>query len=106
MGVQRLADPGLVPTSQEAGGTVHSTAMAMTAPGTEPGFDGGTMTNNVSTDAPGPPAIPDRDDRWLVSADGSKPSAGQDAPFLQGGQFGQASREDAGSAWKPTPSSS
>lgn len=53
--VQRIpVKIGLVPTSQEAGGTVHSQAASMTAPGSQPGFDGGTMAYTVSAD--GPPA--------------------------------------------------
>jgi len=53
--MQRLPDPGLTPTSQEAGGMVHSQALAMTAPGTPPGFDGASMAYPVSTDSAQPP---------------------------------------------------
>lgn len=74
--VQRLADPGLLPTSQEAGGTVHDQSMSMTAKGSAPGYDGGVMTYNVSTDSPAaeqpqPPVIPvstERDRTSTVAA--------------------------------------
>ena len=68
MAVQRLPDPGLMPTSQEAGGTVHSNALAQTAPGSMPGFDGGLMTYPVSTDSPGPMSG-NQDDRRPVDRD-------------------------------------
>ena len=54
MGVTRLPDPGLMPSSQEAGGTVHSNELAQTAPGSMPGYDGGVMNYPVSTDSPPP----------------------------------------------------
>lgn len=106
MGVQNLPSPGMLPTSQEAGGTVHSNMLAMTAPGTEPGYDGGTMTYNVSTDSAQAPPGQDRNDRELIGPSGAKGE--QDAPFPQSGAFGQVSGEDAGNAgrWKLTPSSS
>jgi hypothetical protein len=52
--VTRLPDPGMLPTSQEAGGCVHDNSAAMTAPGSQPGFDGGTLAYPASTDGPGP----------------------------------------------------
>lgn len=102
MGVQRLPDPGMLPTSQEAGGVVHSNALAQTAPGTAPGFDGGTLTYNASTDSPQAPAGQDRDDRPLVAPSGADHN--MDAPFPQGSQFG-AESYNAG-MWKRTPSTS
>lgn len=54
--VQRLPDPTMLPTSQEAGGMVHDNRLAMTAPGTAPGFDGGSYAYPASTDLP--PASP------------------------------------------------
>ena len=105
MAVQVYPSPGLIPTSQEAGGTVHSNALAMTAPGTEPGFDGGTMTYPVSTDSPDAPAGQDRDDRELIGVSGAKDN--MDSPFPQAGAFAQADTEDGNAAmWKKTPSSS
>jgi hypothetical protein len=105
MAVQRYPDPGMLPTSQEAGGTVHDQSHAMAAPGSMPGFDGGLMSYPVSTDAPPAPPAPDRDDRRLIGPDGSPGS--QDAPFPQAGAFAQADTEDSGAAmWKKTPSSS
>jgi|HubBroStandDraft_2_1064218.scaffolds.fasta_scaffold33084_2 hypothetical protein len=105
MATTRLPDPGLLPTSQEGGGTVHSNELAQTSPGSMPGFDGGTMNYPVSTDDAAPPAGPDRDDRRLVGPSGAK--AQQDSPFPQAGAFAQASTEDANAAmWKKTPSSS
>jgi hypothetical protein len=109
MAVQRYPDAGMLPTSQEGGGTVHDQSHAMTAPGSAPGFDGGVMTYPVSTDAPPAPPVPDRDDRWLAGESGAKaPQGSQDSPFPQAGSFAQADREDSGSAglWKLTPSSS
>ena len=107
MAVQRYPNPGMMPTSQEAGGTVHDQSHAMAAPGSRPGFDGGQMSYPVSTDDPPAPPIPDRDDRWLLGPDGSKaPQSQQDAPFPQAGSFDQADTEDGNAAmWKKTPSS-
>jgi hypothetical protein len=102
MGVQRLPDPGLLPTSQEAGGTVHSNALAQTAPGTDPGFDGGTLTYNVSTDAADAPAGQDRNDRELIATSGGKDN--MDAPFPQSPKFGGEAYGNAG-LWRKTPSS-
>lgn len=101
--MQRLPDPGMNQTSQEGGGTVHSNALAMSAPGSAPGYDAGTMTYPVSTDAPVPAALaPIR-----VSNE-----AGRD-PVLPGSNAGsapitQAGLEDQGNAglWKKTPSAS
>ena len=105
MAVERLADPGLLPTSQEGGGTVHSNELAQTSPGSMPGFDGGTMNYPVSTDEAAPAPAPDRDDRRLIGPGGAK--GAQDSPFPQGGSFVQADREDSNAAmWKKTASSS
>jgi hypothetical protein len=104
MAVERLPDPGLMPTSQEAGGVVHDNSLAMTAPGSAPGFDGGTLSYPVSTDDPAPPRGPDRDDRRLIAASGAK--AQQDSPFPQAGSFAQADTEDSNAGlWKLTSSS-
>lgn len=43
---------GLVPTSQAAGGMVHDASLARTAPGSLPGYDGGSETFPVSQDGP------------------------------------------------------
>jgi|HubBroStandDraft_2_1064218.scaffolds.fasta_scaffold11961_4 hypothetical protein len=50
--MQVLPGPKLVPTSQAAGGMVHSAALAQTAPGTPPGYDGGSETFNDNVDGP------------------------------------------------------
>lgn len=102
MGVQRYPDPGLLPTSQEGGGVVHSNALAMTAPGSAPGFDGGKLTYNVSTDSPGPMSG-NQDDRRPVEPSGAM-AGGKDSPFPQAGSFGQEQYGDA-AKWKKTPSS-
>lgn len=87
--MQRLASPGLVPTSQEAGGMVHDNALAHTAPGSPPGCDAGRLTYPVSEDMPAPdmfggdtvpvstqaghggnPAVPAEGGRFTVPADG------------------------------------
>ena len=52
--MERLPSPGMMPTSQEAGGCTHDNSAAQTAPGSWPGFDNGQLTYTVSTDAPGP----------------------------------------------------
>ena len=105
MASQRLPDPGMMPTSQEAGGTVHSNALAQTAPGSMPGFDGGQMNYPVSTDSPGPLSSA-QDDRNPVQPSGAM-AGGQDSPFPQAGGFSQADLEDSNAAkWKKTPSSS
>jgi hypothetical protein len=105
MAVQRLPDPGLMPTSQEAGGTVHSNALAQTAPGSMPGFEGGLMTYPVSTDSPGPMSG-NQDDRRPVDPSGAM-SGSQDSPFPQAASFAQSDNEDSNAArWKKTPSSS
>ncbi len=67
--VQRLADPGLVPTSQEPGIWGVTNAAAMTAPGSEPagplpGPPGGQ--NSVPQEGP---AIPVPDTRQPSSAE-------------------------------------
>ena len=104
MAVQVYPSPGMLPTSQEAGGTVHDQSHAMTAPGTAPGFDGGTMSYPVSTDSPDAPAGQDRDDRELVGTSGAKDN--MDSPFPQAGAFGQVDAEDSNAVmWKKTPSS-
>ncbi len=104
MAVQRYPDPGLMPSSQEAGGTVHSNALAQTAPGSMPGYDGGLMSYPVSTDSPGPMSA-QQDDRRPVDPSGAM-AGGTDSVFPQAGSFGQADREDSNAArWKPTPSS-
>lgn len=103
MGVQRLPDPGLIPSSQEAGGTVHSNSLAQTAPGTQPGFDGGLMTYPVSTDSPGPMS-PNQDDRRPVEPSGAM-AASKDSPFPQAGAFGVVNEDSNAALWKRTPSS-
>lgn len=101
MGVQQLPSPGMMPTSQEAGGTVHSNALAQTAPGSMPGFDGGQMSYPVSTDSPQPESSA-HDDRNPVEPGGS--SGPQDSPFPQAGRFGDEVYGNA-AMWKKTPSS-
>ena len=107
MGVTRLPNPPLVPSSMSSGGEVHSNAMAMGAPGSQP----------VSAPSPGDPGqaaetlplpvdtAPDRSDRKLLDASGAKRDPA-DSPFPQAGSFGQVDREDSNAAlWKVTPSS-
>lgn len=53
--MERLPDPGMLPTSQEAGGMVHNPAGAMTAPGRPPGGDYGQLAYPVSSDLPPAP---------------------------------------------------
>jgi hypothetical protein len=48
--MQVLPGPHLVPTSQEAGGCVHDPSLALTAPGSPPGYDGGDLNYPVSVD--------------------------------------------------------
>lgn len=102
MGVQRLPDAGLVPTSQEGGGTVHDNSKAMSAPGSMPGYDGGAMAYPVSTDLPVPQPVPDRSDENLIGSGGAAAQP-QDGPFPQAGTFG-AESYNAG-LWRRTPSS-
>lgn len=91
--------PGLVPTSQEAGGLIHSNDLAMTAQGSQPGFDGGLMVAPTTTDAPLPlpAALP-------VDADaetGLPPGLPAGHPSGGGGRYSAA---QLASAWQPTPS--
>jgi hypothetical protein len=58
-----LPSPGLLPTAQEAGNMVNANDLAMTAPGSQPGYDGGAFAGPwpANTDTPppsGPPEIP------------------------------------------------
>ena len=74
--MQRLPNPGIVPTSQEGGGTVHDNSLAMSAPGSQPGFDAGSMSYPVSTDAPKPvmaAPIPVSDEKDRTSAEAGVP---------------------------------
>ena len=110
MGVTRLPNPPLVPSSMSSGGEIHSNEAAMGAPGSQPvsapspqdpGQAAETLPLPVDT-------APDRNDRWLLDASGAKrPQGQQDTPFPQAGAFIQADREDSNAAmWRPTPSSS
>ena len=54
--METLPNPGMVPTSQEAGGMVHTNELAMTAPGSPPGFDGGALIYPTSADVGAPAA--------------------------------------------------
>jgi len=51
-----LPSPGMLPTSQEAGNQQHDQSLAMTAPGSPPGFDAGTFPPATPWNADGPPA--------------------------------------------------
>jgi hypothetical protein len=51
-----LPSPGVLPTSQEAGNMVHDQSLAMTAPGSQPGFDGGTFAGPWPQNSDNPPA--------------------------------------------------
>ena len=85
-----LTGTGLVPTSQEAGGTVHSNALAQTAPGSMPGFDGGAMSYPVSTDSPLPVSADQADQHDVDAGGGGRmprdPESGQ---FEHGSPFRQ-----------------
>jgi hypothetical protein len=96
--VQRYPDPGLLPTSQEAGGSVHDNSLALGAPGSDPGFDAATMTYNVSTDAPRPPAGPDMADQWDVDPGGAhhQPHDPESGEFMTGSPWGQAGSSAGG----------
>ena len=95
----RLPDPGLVPTSQEAGGMVHDQSLAMTAPGTAPGFDGGSYPYPVATDLPaGSPAPGQSGATVPVPTD----PAGQPRDGL--GRWTADGQVPGAGPWRPTPS--
>ena len=100
MGVQRLPDPPLVPSSMSAGGEWHSNNLAMTAPGSA-----GVAPLPVGLEETLPLPVdtaPDRVSRNPVGPSGAF-SAAKDSPVPQAGTFG-AESYNAG-LWKKTPSS-
>ena len=111
MAVQRLPNPPLVPSSMSSGGEVHSNAMAMGAPGSQPVSapspqDPGQAVETLPlpVDTTGQEGAADR---WLRDPSGAKePQPQQNAPFPQAGAFAQAGTEDGNAAmWKKTASS-
>jgi hypothetical protein len=102
-----MKSPGLNPTSSEAGGMTHDADLAMTAPGTAPGFDGGTMNYPVSVDlAPDPfsgPQIPVSN--MADRVDSNPAAAGQVDAGHGAWPPGEFSRPGAprGGMWKPSP---
>jgi hypothetical protein len=118
--MQVLPSPGIVPTSQAAGGMVHSAALALTAPGSPPGYDGGSETFVTNLDGPphdmfGGAQTPVSTSPGKYGGQGLPPSVPSASPLprvpkgsREGGQWTQNSQgpgaeTDGSTPWVKTP---